>query len=146
MEQISQYLDWGLDVLNIGLKIAATSGKLELVKFLLDKGATDWIEAVEEAANNKQQEVVELLIKARAQTSDVDILIHNISDAFGNADIKIIDQYLELGFNNWNLGFMSASAGGHLDLVKKMLNKGANDWVAAIEAAAYGRHVEVLEF
>ena len=149
MEKINQYLDWSLDVLNIGLKIAAASGKLELVKFLLNMGAKDWIEAVEEAADNKQHEVVKFLVKSRAQTSSVDIfdiLSDNLADAFCEADINVIDQYLELGFNNWNLGFMSASAGGHLNLIKKMLDKGANDWVNAIEAATYGGHVEVLEF
>lgn len=111
-----------------GLRIAATKGYLDVVKFLFDKGAdihNDNDKALRNAASNGNLKVVEFLLENGADV--------NATDVFGSFGALI-----------------NASKNGHLDVVKLLLKKGGDDLIHvddenALHVAASHNHLSIVE-
>jgi hypothetical protein len=153
---------------NWGMLGAARGGHLDIVKFLVRKGANDWNWGMARAAQGGHLDIVEFFISkgargwnrgmaGAARGGHLDIVKFFISKGANNWDegmveaargghLDIIDFFIGKGANNWELGMQLAAYGGHLDIVKFLVSKGANDWNGGMEEAARGGHLDIVKF
>ena len=84
--------------LNIAMVQAARVGHLEVVKYLIEKGANQFYFAMMEAAENGQLEVVKLMIENIEKKTET-------SEQYGRVDLK----------NGWSV-VMDVDQDGHLNI------------------------------
>ena len=143
------------------LFLAAAHGHVEVVKILLDKGATvdaqgaDGRTALHIAAYEGHVEVVKMLLDEGAaidakNTDDGTALY--IAALHEHVEVVkiLLDKGADIAIDDWT-ALHSAAAHGHVEVVKILLHKGAtidakniDDWTALHSAAAHG-HVEVVK-
>jgi len=58
----------------------------------------------------------------------------------------LIEFFVSLGANNWNMAMGFAADGGHRDLVEFFIYRGADDWKLGLVKAARGGYVELTQF
>jgi len=87
------------------------AGYIEIVKFMIEKGAKDWNCGLEDSCRNGQMEMVKFMIEC-AEKNDKNM--------------------------DWNYGLYYACEGGYLEIVKLMIEKGADDLDYGIGQACKG--------
>jgi len=59
---------------------------------------------------------------------------------------ELIDFFINKGANNWNLGMIGAAEGGYKELIDFFIEKGANNWNHGMYGAALGGHKDIVDF
>ena len=102
---------------------ACKCGNLEIVKLMIEKGATDWNWGMVNACGCGHFEIVKLMIEKGATDWD-----WGMGRACEGGHLEIAKLMIEKGAHDWNWGMRYACEGGHLEIVKLMIKKGATKW------------------
>ena len=139
--------------LNIALIMAAGKGNLEIVKYLIGKGAdshTDYEKGLENAAFHGHLHMVKYLIEKGARPRSNNDLALRWAAKSGH--LEIIKYLIEKGSNfhiNNEEALRNAAENGHLEVVKFLVENGADihadDEVALLWAANRG-HFEIVKY
>ena len=117
----------------------ARKGHLDILNFLIEKGANNWDWMAYGAAKGGHLDILKLAVEKGANNWN--------SIAYGAAEggnLAILNLLIGKGANNWNYISCGAAKGGHLDILKLAVGKGANDWNWIAEGAAEGGHLEII--
>ena len=124
----------GDNVLNIGLSDACEGklrlpgnashplgGHMEIVQFLISKGANDWNNGLYYSCRGGHMDMVQLMIEKGADEWNV-----GFDGACEGGHMNIVQFMIEKGADEWNWGLRYACYGGHMDIIHLMIKKGAN--------------------
>ena len=119
---------------------AIKGGNLEILKILIDKGATKWENYIHYAAIEGNLDIVKhlydkisahrLLIRLATTNGHMDIINYFLTER--GIDINTIMAY--------------AASGDQLDIVKRMITKGATDFRSALSSAAASNKLKMVKF
>ncbi len=98
---------------NYALGWAVKNGSLLLLRFFLDRGATDYNSAMGDAASNGHQEIVNQMLLLGATDYN-----GAMSNASRNGHQEIVNQMLSLGATNYNSAMAYAASNGHQEIVR----------------------------
>lgn len=134
------------------LTVAARLGHLEVVKVLINAGATDRGSALISAAGGGQLEVVEFLLGVCDRFWDKKNINLALISAAGSGKLKIMDVLFKSGAavsavnNNGNSALMMAARKGNLDVVNVLLKIGVGneDKDKALLCAAENGQFEIV--
>jgi ankyrin repeat protein len=160
--------------LNLSMIEAAAIGHLEIVKYLVEQGATEFNKAFNAASNTYRQEVIKFILP---YVTDVDYINSVIIEAAYREDLEIIKflfdqgfsptriwQPIEIGISRRNLELvkfllplvsdisdlntflMSAVNHGYLDIVRLLIQRGANDFSRAMKIAIKFNHLTIVKY
>ena len=146
------------------LFLAAGNGHVEVVKILLDKGATidaeinDWTALLIAAQNGHVEVVKNLLDKGAAidaKTTYGETALHSATHAHGHVEVVkiLLDKgaAIDAEGNDGQTALHNAAEEGHVEVVKILLDKGAaidaqvSDGRAALHLASVNEHFEVVK-
>ena len=135
---------------------AADKGHIEIVKLMIEKGASDFEEGLYVASRNGHIDIAKLMIEKGAANYNFAMISASYEGQF-----EIVELMIEKGANDYNealvgaascerrgeteKGAMIASCEAYVKIVKLMLEKGANNYDEALEAAANGGCIEIAE-
>jgi len=101
---------------NLGLDIACQAGKMDVVQFMINNGATNWNEGLYGACKTMNIDIIKLMIEMGACNWNV-----ALETACYNGNLEIINLLISNGADDWNSGLSYACSGCHIDIVKMML-------------------------
>ncbi|AYV85138.1 MAG: repeat protein [Satyrvirus sp.] len=141
------------EIYQLGLAWASVNNHLEIVKYVIEKGADIHAEndqALRKASRNGHLEIVKLLIEKGAN-------IHAVNDgalhgASFNGHLEIVKLLTENGADihaENDRALQWASENGHLEIVKLLIDKGANIHAendGALRWASLYGHSEIIKF
>ena len=157
-----------------GLRGACCKGSVEIVKLMIDMGATRFESGLYIASEYNNMQIIELIldkIKEHNNTlsyfnailmgacqgghpdlieyaisKGADKMNHGLSEACHNGNINIIELLIKNGANNWNYGLDSACMSGNREAIDLMIEKGATHFNnGLINACCFG-HLEIAEY
>ena len=131
----SQEQDW-----DKGMGRACERGHLEIVKFLIAKGARDWSWGRIRACEHGHMEIVKFLIAYAERSGEKG---HSSVSQRGASSSSVA---LAEPAREWDYGMGWACNGGHLEIVKLMIEKGATDWDYGMANACKRGHLEIVKF
>jgi ankyrin repeat protein len=102
------------------LRGACRGGYIELVQFMIERGANDWNYGLWNACYGDHIEIVWLMIEKGAYDWNYGLL-----GACQSGHIELVQLMIEKGADDWNGGLMNACFGGHVELIRLMIEKGA---------------------
>ena len=103
----------GYNIYDCAIRYAALGGNMEIVKLMIEKGATDFNETMYHTAKRGHIEIVKLMIEKGA--TDFNFCMYGAA-RFGNMDI--LKLMIEKGATNFNWALNRASYGGHTEIVE----------------------------
>lgn len=106
-----------------GIVSASQNGHIDVVKFLIAKGADNFDHSMNAAAQGGHLNIIELMISYGATSWDTAM---GLACRYGQLDI--VKFMIAKGANKWNWSLSEACYGGHVDVAKLMIAHGANDW------------------
>lgn len=151
---------------NIGLEVACKAGYLNIVLFMIEKGANEWNRGLYGACYGGYNDIALLMIEKGANDWN-----RGLWNACQGGHIDLVYLMTEKGANSWNeglvcacqrghidiasfmiekdpsyknLGLSYACLGGHKDLALLLIKKGANNWDWGLECACKGGHKELI--
>jgi Ankyrin repeats (3 copies) len=127
-------------IFNDAMIYAAKGGHMEIVKLMIEKGATNFDWAIKYAAKGGHMEIVKLMIEKSATYFNA-----GMAYAAEGGQMEIIKLMIEKGATNFNWAMRSAARGGHMEIVKLMIEKGAADFNTAMINASYEGHMEIVK-
>lgn len=134
--------------LNFGLASAARGGHIDIINFLISKGADEWNMGLDGAAEGGYKNLMDFFISRGACIWD-----HTLYGAAKGGHEDIIKYVFSKGINNCNTGISGAAAGGHLKWVQYFFNKGNYDYVSeryllacALCMGAEGGYQEIIDY
>jgi Ankyrin repeats (3 copies) len=119
---------------------AAEGGQIEIVKLMIEKGATDFDWAMREAAEGGRMEIVKLMIEKGATGFN-----NSMIWASRGGEMEIVKLMMEKGATKFNKVMVVAARGGQMEIVKLMIEKGAMDFNTVIAEAAEGGQMEIVK-
>ncbi len=122
--------------LNIGLNYAVEGGHIDIVKFIIEKGAK--LELYR-ACKRGNMNIVNLMIEKG--TNDWN---GGLYGACKGGHIELVNLMIKKGANDWNGGLWEACKGGHIDIVNLIIEKGANNWNGGLKGGCEGGHLEIV--
>jgi hypothetical protein len=135
---------------NEGLGVGCEIGNEDLVIVMIKKGATDWDRGSEMANKGGHLNLVKWMIEKGAKWQwaffDASFYGHmHIVQYLYTENIKNIDCKTErtMFLNN---GLIKGCTGGHMKIVKWMIEKGANDLNWALEKACCKGNIEIVKY
>jgi Ankyrin repeats (3 copies)/Ankyrin repeats (many copies) len=128
-------------IFNWAMNYAAEGGHMEIVKFMIEKGATCFNTAMAYAAKGGNMEIVKLMIEK--EVIDFDL---GMSYAAKGGNMEIVKFMIEKGATCFNTAMAYAASGGRMEIVKLMIAKGATDFDWAMTHAAKGGHMEIVKY
>jgi ankyrin repeat protein len=120
---------------------AAYGGHMEIVKLMIEKGATDFDGTMFEAAEGGHMEIVKLMIEKGARDFN-----KAMSYAAIEGHMEIVKFMIEKGATDFNSGMNHAAGGGHMEIVKLMIEKGATNFDWGMFFAAKRGHIEIVNY
>jgi Ankyrin repeats (3 copies) len=129
------------EIFDIAMAYASEGGQMEIVKLMIEKGATHFIWAMADAARGGHIEIVKFMIEKVA--TDFNWTMRN---AARGGHIKIVKLMIEKGATDFNWTMRNAAEEGHMDIVKLMIEKGATDFNLAMNYAAEGGYMEIVNY
>lgn len=176
IERLDSLIVNGEDHWSHGLSGACAGGHLDLVHFMISKGACNWesglICACECKSNNGNMDIINLMISNGAKcwsvalfsaclknnTLVVEFLVKNKSAnidwtlAFDGAcqggHINLMQFLIKKSKGNidYDYSLFGACCGGHDAVIDFLISKGATDWNAGFRGACSGGHIKLVEF
>lgn len=130
-----------MDCWNYSLANACGTGSLDIINFLISKGATAWNQGLNAACINGRLEIARIMIEKGATCSGVEI-----RNACYKGYIDIVKLLLDKCTPDLEQGLFNACAGGHMDIVRLLVDKGASDLNFALYKACEYEQIEIVEF
>jgi ankyrin repeat protein len=140
MEIVKLMIEKGATEFNSAMYNAARGGHMEIVKLMIEKGATEFNWAMGDAAKGGHMEIVKLMIEKGA--TDFDSAMRN---AARGGNMEIVKLMIEKGATHFITAMRNAAGEGHMEIVKLMIEKGATDFDSAMRNAALGGHIEIVK-
>jgi Ankyrin repeats (3 copies) len=119
----------------------AREGHMEIVKLMIEKGATGFNSGMRYAAKGGYMEIVKLMIEKGATDFN-----RGMAYASEGGHMEIVKLMIEKGATDFNWGANRAVRGGHMEIVKLMVEKGYTDFNCAMINAAKGGHMEIVDY
>jgi thiamine pyrophosphokinase len=141
MEIVKLMIEKGATDFDSAMREAAEGGQMEIVKLMIEKGATDFDWAMNYASEGGHMEIVKLLIEKGATDFD-----WGMNEAARGGNMEIVKFMIEKGATDFNWAMTNAAEGGHMEIVKLMIGKGATDFNTAMADAAEGGHKEIIDY
>lgn len=143
IEIVKYLMGKGADIGDGDVELAATLGHFDIVKYLVEQGGQRAIgNAVEGAAKMGRLDIMKYLVGERGRIGD-----SVISTAAGNGHLDVVEYLVGKGGNEkiGNYAISSAARSGRLDVVKYLVEKGGriDD---AVSIAAMGGHIDVVKY
>jgi len=113
---------------------------LEIVQYMMSKGATNWNWGLRGACRGGHMEIVRLMISKGANDWN-----RGLFGACYRGHMNIVQFMIEKRAKDWNLGLYGACRGGHMNIVHLMIKKGATHWNWGLSRACKGGHIEIIE-
>jgi ankyrin repeat protein len=129
------------DIFNTAMGYAAEGGQMEIVKLMIEKGATKFNLAMMSASYGGQMEIVKLMIEKGATYFNTAMY-----ESAKGGKIEIVKFMIEKGATEFNLAMMSAAYGGQMEIVKLMIEKGATDFNTAMKEAGEEGQMEIVNY
>jgi Ankyrin repeats (3 copies)/Ankyrin repeat len=120
---------------------AAQGGHMEIVKLMIEKGATGFDWAMADATKGGNMEIVKFMIEKGATN-----FARAMCYAAEGGEMEIVKLMIEKGATNFNTGMKTAARGGHMDIVKFMIEKGATDFNRAMINARKKRNMDIVNY
>jgi len=143
LDIVKYLVEKGAKIDESSVSYAARNGNLELVKYLVEKGAKIGFDAVSYAAGNGNLELVEYLLEKGATLGN-----DTVDDAVrsGNLDlVKYIVDDKNKPISDYALG--KAIKSGHLHIVKYLVDeKGQNIYINSLRDAINNGHLDVVKY
>jgi Ankyrin repeats (3 copies) len=128
------------NIFNLAMRNAAEGGHMEIVKLMIEKGATDFVGAMARAAKGGHMEIVKLMMEKGVTYFDT-----AMAYAAKGGHMEIVKLMIEKGATDFNQAIADAAYGGHIEIVKFMIEKGATSFDWAMRNAAYGGYMEIVK-
>jgi hypothetical protein len=129
------------DIFNWAMDEAAEGGHMEIVKLMIEKGATAFNSAMVYAAEGGNMEIVKLMIEKGA-TAFNSAMVY----AVRGGHMEIVKFMIEKGATNFSWAMAFAAEGGQMEIVKFMIEKGATNFNWSMNDASKGGHMEIVKF
>jgi ankyrin repeat protein len=141
MNIVKLMLDSGATDLDNAMSSAADGGHIDIVKLMLGLGATHFDETMSSAAEGGHIDIVKLMLDSGATDFD-----ETMSTAAEGGHIDIVNLMLGLGATNFNRAMLLAAHGGHTSIVKLMLDAGATNFnQAMLISVEGGGHMDIVK-
>jgi Ankyrin repeats (3 copies)/Ankyrin repeat len=129
------------DIFDFALYEAAEGGHMDIVKLMIEKGATSFDLAMVWAAEAGQMEIVNFMIEKGATEFN-----RGMAWAAGGGYMEIVKLMIEKGATNFDWAITNAAKGGYMEIVKLMIEKGATKFNPAMKLASKRGHMEIVEY
>lgn len=144
VEVIEYLIKRGATKLDRPLREAAASGHLEAVECLVEHGANNLFEALWSAAMHDRVSVVKYLLDR--EMFDLAQLNGALTEAVDSGSAGAVQLLVHHGATDLDYALLGMAAKGKLDAVKYLINQGARDLVAARRAAEGRDQLEVTAY
>jgi ankyrin repeat protein len=125
--------------------LTGTNGadRLELVRYLINRGATNFDQALDYAAAAGDLKLVQWIVGRQIHPT-----IRTLWEAIRSGHHNVIEWILPRIQDDWkmNSGLVDAARWGHLGLVQYFIAQGATEYHHAIMSAKQNNHVEVVNY
>ena len=138
---VKYLINKGANDFNRGLIAASKKGDLEITKLMLEKNANNYFIAFKVALNYENLEILKIL-------PDLSIDYYNsaIAQAIaGNKSLKIISFIFDKGVNNYKYIMNLASFIGSMKTVKILIKKGVNEYNEGLKGASIGGFLNIAK-
>jgi hypothetical protein len=126
---------------NSGLYGACLGGHINIVKYMIRRGANDYIYALFCACYGGYMDIIQYLIKRGANSYN-----DGLEGACIGGHMDIAKYMIELGAKNYDCGLAGACRGVHMDIVKYMVECGANYYNGGLFYACRYKHIDIIKY
>ena len=113
--KISKSYNW-----DYGLYGACQGGHIDIIRFMIEKGADDWNGGLNNACQSGHIDIVKLMIEKGANHPN-----WGLFHACIGGHIDTVQLIIKKGGNCWSWGLDGACRNGNMDIIKLMIEKGA---------------------
>jgi len=129
---------------NFVLYDACSGGHMDMVQFMISKGAIDWNNGLYGACLGGHMFIIQLMISKAECLPAVTQNIAQIECLKSQNNFRHHKKSF-FGHNEWNQGLAHGCRGGHMDIVQYMIEKGANNWNSGLINACHGGHMDIVQ-
>jgi ankyrin repeat protein len=101
---------------------ACEGGHMEIVKYMISKGANNWEMGLYFACKGRHIGIVKYMVSKGANNWN-----DGLFGACYKGHMEIVKYMESKGANDWNYGLLGSCKGGHVEIMKYMIEKGANE-------------------
>jgi ankyrin repeat protein len=133
----------------VPLTKAAQNGHLDIVRRILALTSPDsfWPALTQGAAHGQRQIVDYILHYVAAIPIDLDdVLNEALISATSGGHRDLVNELIHRGANDYNGALLEAAGEGYADIVTDMVSRGANDYNEALLRAAYSGHQDIVDY
>lgn len=127
---------------NTPLKEASAEGHLDVVKYLVEKGAKNLNGALSKAVDGGHEKIVEYLIEKGVNSKN--ILDEELSRSAYMGHGKIVDILISHGANHLNEALKAAAYNNREEIVEKLVQHGADDFKSVIVRAIHNENEKLF--
>lgn len=120
---------------------AALAGNMELISYLINLEAVDYVGMLECAAQGGNISVVQLVLERYEKILSMDYAMATAAK-FGK--LNIVNYLLEQGYTNYNIGLQNAAETANREIMDMMITLGATNFCTALYHAASGGHYDIV--
>jgi len=125
-------MHYGLSQIKLEFEKACEHGHLEIVKLMIDQGATNWNNGLYIACKYGHLEIVKLMIEQGATDWNT-----GLEGACYSGNIEIVKLMIEQGATDWNYGLYIAFREEHMEIIHLMINNGAETVIDGYDLTKY---------
>ena len=129
----------GMFYWNFAIPFICSSGNIDIVQFVIDRGADAWNEGLLYACMNGKMDMVLLMLKKGANS-----LHMGLEYACIGGNVEIVKLMIEKGASNWDDALYYACVGGNIDIIQLIIEKGATDWNSGLVGACHSGNIELV--
>ncbi len=131
----------GTENISFALVEVAENGRLDLVKYLVSKGADDYNSALGYASCGNHKNIIHYLFSVGAY--DLDFAL---ACASSRHHMDLIEYFINHGANNWDWALCYSAGSGYVDLIDFFFRKGATDIEKAKSFAKRNGRENIVEY
>jgi len=124
--------------INTGFAGACVGGHMEIVKQMIDEGATE--KRLFFACKGGNMDIVKLIIERGGKDWN-----HGLRCACVSRNMELVELMITNSATDWVHGLISACIGGNKDIIQLMISKGANCWHVGLTGACRSGSKEIVE-
>ncbi len=124
---------------NWGLEGACEGGHIDIIKFMIEKGAHGWNMGLHYACLGGHLDIVKFVIEKGANCWN-----WGLEGACNGGHIDIVKFLIEKGAGNWHWGLRRACSNGYIDIVKLIIEKGFYSWNDGLYYACFGKQTNIV--
>lgn len=144
LDLVQLIISYGANNWNDGLAKACLGCHLEIIKFMLLKGASvNWLNkniSLYYICKNNDVDIVEFFMENYNYKSE-----SGLCDACRSGNMKIVELMTKKHTYDWNQCLEDACSGGNIEIVNFMIKKGATRWNSGLYGACINRHLNFVK-